>query len=63
MTGVDLSLEIMRIRPEIPIILCTGFSHKIIEEKVKALGIRELIIKPVPLKDLARIVRRVLDAR
>jgi PAS domain S-box-containing protein len=61
MTGLDLSLEIMRIRPQIPIILCTGFSQKIVETEVKALGIRELIMKPVPLRDLSRIVRRVLD--
>jgi PAS domain S-box-containing protein len=63
MTGVDLALELMRIRPDIPIILCTGFSQKITEEKAKALGIRALMTKPFPVKDLARMVRRVLDAK
>jgi PAS domain S-box-containing protein len=63
MTGVDLSIEMMRIRPEIPVILCTGFSQKTMEQRLRASGIRELIVKPFPLKDLARTVRRVLDAR
>ncbi|MDP3029139.1 MAG: GAF domain-containing protein, partial [Deltaproteobacteria bacterium] len=47
MTGKMLAKELLRIRPDIPIILCTGYSELITEEKAKAMGIRELVMKPV----------------
>ena len=46
MTGERLAREILAIRPGIPNILCTGFSEYMSEEKAKALGIRELVMKP-----------------
>ena len=61
MTGEDLSKEILAIRPDIPIIICTGFSEVISEKKAKAIGIREFIMKPILRKDMAKIIRRVLD--
>ena len=61
MTGDRLSREMMRIRPDIPIILCTGFSEYITEEKVKEMGIRELAMKPLDASDLAKTIRRALD--
>ena len=61
MTGVDLAKELLRVRPNIPIILCTGFSETVTEEKAKELGIREFLTKPVSFRDLARVIRRVLD--
>jgi len=61
MTGDKLAREIMRIRPGIPIILCTGFSEHISEEKAKEMGIREFVMKPLVMGDLARTIRRVLD--
>jgi signal transduction histidine kinase len=60
MTGEKLAEEMLRIRPNLPIILCTGFSEHISEAKAKALGIREFLMKPLTLKDLARAVRRNL---
>jgi CheY-like chemotaxis protein len=63
MTGDMLSREILRIRPDIPIILCTGYSEKITEEKAKAAGIREFIAKPLGTKKLANVIRKVLDQR
>ena len=60
MTGVDLAKELLRIRPDIPIILCTGFSETVTEEKARQLGIREFLTKPVSLQDLAVAIRRVL---
>jgi len=60
MTGEKLAGEILRIRPGLPIILCTGFSEHVTEAKVKALGIREFLMKPLTLKDLAKAVRRNL---
>jgi CheY-like chemotaxis protein len=63
MTGEDLAKELMIIRPNIPIILCTGFSEGITEEKVKSGGIRALVMKPIALRDIAQAVRRVLDQK
>jgi CheY-like chemotaxis protein len=61
MTGVDLAREIFKIRPDIPVILCTGFSENISEEKAKNLGIRQLIMKPVSMVTLSKVIREVLD--
>jgi PAS domain S-box-containing protein len=61
MTGVQLTGEIKKIRPEIPIILCTGFSYQVNEEKSKALGIQGFIMKPVMMREIAELIRNVLD--
>jgi signal transduction histidine kinase len=61
MTGLDLSLQILELRADMPIILCTGFSEAIQTETVKSLGIRELAIKPIVWKDLAQVIRRSLE--
>ena len=63
MTGADLAVEILQLRQDIPIILCTGFSHVITPEKASVLGIREFVMKPIIGAELGRTVRRVLDAR
>jgi len=61
MTGAELAVEVMRIRPELPVILSTGFSELIDKDAAKALGIREFMLKPVEKADLAGVVRQVLD--
>ncbi|MEW6520305.1 MAG: ATP-binding protein [Thermodesulfobacteriota bacterium] len=61
MTGAELAGEMLRLRPAIPIILCTGYSSIISEEKAKAIGIREFLMKPIVKKDIARLIRKVLD--
>jgi PAS domain S-box-containing protein len=63
MAGVDLAKELMRIRPDIPIILCTGFSEVISAEEAKALGIREFVMKPFATRELAETIRRALDSK
>ncbi|MGW8325556.1 MAG: response regulator, partial [Desulfobacterales bacterium] len=63
MTGEKLIKEILSIRSDIPIILCTGFSEKIDEEKAAAIGAVEYIEKPVDKHDFALKVRRVLDGK
>jgi len=62
MTGFNLAAELREIRPDIPIILCTGFSDTNVMKSIKAMGINEVIMKPVLLDDLARTIREVLDA-
>jgi len=62
MTGDEFAKELMAIRPDIPIILCTGFSEHINEEKAKAIGIRKFVMKPFILRDMAESIRQVLDS-
>ena len=61
MTGDELAEEIMAIRSDTPIILCTGFSERITKEIAEEMGIREFAMKPLLMSDLAKIIRKVLD--
>jgi CheY-like chemotaxis protein len=61
MTGDKLTLELLRIRPGIPVILCTGFSKHITQDRADQLGIRSLVMKPFTAHSLASIVRQTLD--
>ncbi len=60
LTGVNLVSEIHKIRSDIPVILCTGFSSGINKEKLKDFGINALIMKPVVKSDLSKVIREVL---
>lgn len=61
MAGGELAQEMLNIRPDIPIILCTGFSEVVSQEEAANLGIKEYIMKPFMKNELAQTVRRVLD--
>jgi PAS domain S-box-containing protein len=61
MTGAELAVELKKQRSDIPIVLCTGFSETMSEEKAAALGIKAFLLKPVTMTDLAQSVRRLLD--
>ncbi len=61
MSGVKLSAKIKEIRPDLPIIICTGHSSMIDEQKAKQLGIEGFIMKPATMSALAETVRQVLD--
>ena len=61
MTGDKLAKEILGIRPEIPIILCSGYSDRIDAEKATAMGIRKYIEKPLDMSDFMISIRKVLD--
>jgi CheY-like chemotaxis protein len=63
MTGIELSKKIMEIRPDIPIILCTGYSELVDKETAEALGIEQFLIKPFSIKKLAAIIRSVLGKK
>jgi PAS domain S-box-containing protein len=63
MTGEDLSKELIRIRPDIPMILCTGYSDLISSEKATAMGFRGFILKPFNVREGAELVRSVLDQK
>jgi PAS domain S-box-containing protein len=60
LTGQELTEEFLRIRPDIPIVLCTGFSEVIHEEGAKAVGVREFIMKPFSAGEMAERIRKAL---
>jgi len=61
LTGFDLGKECKKIRPDIPIILCTGFSESTLLLRAGSMGISEIIMKPLLMRDLAGAIRKVLD--
>jgi PAS domain S-box-containing protein len=63
MTGKDLALELMALRPDIPIILCTGFSEQIDEHAAKRMGIRGFVPKPIVMHQMARAIREAVERR
>jgi PAS domain S-box-containing protein len=63
MTGIDLSREILKIRPDIPIILCSGIKDPETEAQAKALGIKAYLTKPLTRRELAGVMREVLEKK
>jgi nitrogen-specific signal transduction histidine kinase/ActR/RegA family two-component response regulator len=61
LTGEELARAILQKRPDIPVILCTGFNEHMNEERARRLGIRRLIYKPIVRNALADVVRNALD--
>jgi two-component system cell cycle sensor histidine kinase/response regulator CckA len=61
MTGDILARELMRLKPDIPIIVCSGFSEQINEQNARSMGIREFVMKPLVMRKLADTIRKVLD--
>ena len=62
LTGVDLAREVRRIRPDMPILLCTGFSEKITPDNLKELRL-ELLMKPYAMRQISEVVRKILDGQ
>ncbi len=63
MTVAKLVEELRRVRPDIPIILCTGFSHMMSAEKARVLGVDAFVMKPTGAQDWAALIQSVLDRR
>ena len=61
LTGLEMARRMLQIRPEIPIILCTGYSNLADEMTAKSLGIREFALKPMTMGTIAKLIRKVLD--
>jgi PAS domain S-box-containing protein len=61
MTGDQLANAIFSIKPDTPIIICTGFSERLSKEQAASAGIQGFLMKPVVKSDLARMVRSVFD--
>ena len=63
MNGYDLAQQMMEVRPDIPLIMNTGYNEMISQEKSLSAGIREFLLKPLDLRKLGEVVRRVLDGK
>ncbi len=61
MTGTELAREALSLRPEIPVILMTGYSESIDEEKAAYIGLSSFLFKPIEKTELAKTIRKVLD--
>ncbi len=62
MTGLELSKQLKEIKPDIPIVLCTGFSDGLTTEKIKNVGINELIMKPMIISELDAVIRKAINS-
>jgi len=60
LTGVELAQKVLALRPEFPVILCTGYSDQVDEAKARELGIRGYISKPMEINTLFNLVVRSL---
>jgi PAS domain S-box-containing protein len=63
LTGIELARQLLAIRPELPIILCTGYSTRINEAQALACGIRAFAMKPLTTRDIATLLQEVLAPR
>ncbi len=63
MNGDKLAKSILEIRPDMPIILCTGYNELISEEKAKEIGVKAFLKKPFKRESVSKIIRKVLDER
>jgi len=61
LTGADLAEKLLGIRPELPVIVCTGYGDKLTPQQAEAIGISAFMTKPVVMRDLAETLRRVID--
>jgi len=61
LSGDKLSVEILKIQPKMPIILCTGFSEDMTKKKAIQLGIRKFVLKPISNSDLSILIRKIID--
>jgi len=59
--GDELARRMLEIRPDLPIVLTTGFSETITAPQAKELGVREFVMKPIVTRDIAEAIRRALD--
>ncbi len=61
-TGLELAERVRQLRPELPVLLVTGYSEAVTSEALERAGVSECIMKPMVEEQLARAVRRALDS-
>jgi CheY-like chemotaxis protein len=63
LTGLELVEQLIRIRPDIPVILCTGYTEMIAEDTAGSLGIGAYVMKPVRISDISVKIRKLLEQK
>jgi len=63
MTGIQLTREIVKIRPDLPVIVCTGYSRELDRQELSDLGVKELLIKPYNKEKIGTTIRRILQGK
>ena len=63
MTGIELAKEALKIRRNIPIILCTGFSNELNPERAASIGVNQLLMKPYAVSEIGKAIRKIFDNR
>ena len=63
MNGLDLARKLLKIRGNIPIVLCTGYNDDISPDKARVAGIKDFLLKPQSKHELNRAIRRILDTK
>ncbi len=63
MTGDSLAAEVLKIRPHMPVIICTGYSERMSAKKAETLGVRKYIEKPIGTRNLALALREILEGK
>ena len=61
LSGAELAKEVLQIKPTMPIILCTGYSSVISQQEAIEIGIKQYVTKPIGRKELAKVVKEVLE--
>lgn len=61
LTGDELALRVMAIRPSVPVVICTGYQDRVASDDLVAMGIKEFVFKPLDLHHFSNLVRRLLD--
>jgi DNA-binding NtrC family response regulator len=61
LTGINLARELLALRPEMPIIMCTGFSDLVDADSAQAAGIKAFAMKPLTKREIAKTIRKALD--
>lgn len=60
-SGIDLAKNLLNLRPDLPVILCTGYSSLIEQEKAEKIGVRGFILKPFSRKEIGEMIRKLCD--
>ena len=61
MSGDELAEKIMAVRPELPIIICSGYNKRLAGDKIKNPGIKHFLTKPLEIRELSKVIRKALD--
>ena len=61
MSGIELAKEVLKIRKDLPIILCTGFSNELNPEKAAAIGVKNVVMKPFRIAEIGKAIRDALE--